>query len=71
MENFERLSSVVLIRTCHCGIVFKTYDPKKVYHSNKCRTSYVRKRYGAIVQRRELKLKKLREQTVLQTLFNP
>ncbi len=66
MENFERLSSVVLIRTCHCGIVFETYDPKKVYHSNKCRTSYVRKRYGTkIAQRRELKLKTLRKQTAL------
>ena len=56
MENFERLSNVVLIRTCPCGIVFETYDLKKVYHSNSCRVSCVRERYGAmIVQRRELK----------------
>ncbi len=41
MENFERLSNKILIRTCYCGIVFKTYDPKKVYHSNKCRIMYV------------------------------
>ena len=65
MENFERLSNKILIRTCHCGIVFKTYDPRKVYHSNSCRTSYVRKRYGAIVQRRELKQKKRIEQSFL------
>ena len=63
MENFERLSSKVLIRTCPCGIVFKTYDPRKVYHSNNCRTIYVRKRYEAIVQRRKLKQKKLEEKT--------
>jgi hypothetical protein len=43
-ENFERLSNKVLIRTCPCGIVFKTYDPKKVYHSNSCRASYVREK---------------------------
>ncbi len=56
MENSERLSNEVLIRTCPCGIVFETYDPKKVDHSNKCGASYVRKRNGAmIVQRRELK----------------
>jgi hypothetical protein len=62
MENFERLSNKVLIRTCPCGIVFKTYDPKKVYHSNSCRASCVRKIYGAIlVQRRKLKQKKLEE----------
>jgi hypothetical protein len=42
MENFERLSNKVLIRTCYCGIIFKTYDLKKVYHSNRCRTNYVR-----------------------------
>jgi len=59
MENFERLSNKVLIRTCPCGIVFETYDPKKVYHSNKCGASYVRKRSGAMtVYRRELKQKK-------------
>ncbi len=63
MENFERLSSKVLIRTCPCGIVFKTYDPRKVYHANSCRTIYVRKRYEAIVQRRKLKQKKLEEKT--------
>jgi len=64
MENFERLSNEVLIRTCSCGIVFKTYDPEKVYHSNKCRTSYYRKRCEAkIVQRRKLKQKKLEEKT--------
>jgi hypothetical protein len=62
MENFERLSNKVLIRTCPCGIVFKTYDLKKVYHSNSCRASYVKKRYGfMIVQRRKLKQKKLEE----------
>jgi hypothetical protein len=66
MENFERLSNTVLIRTCPCGIVFETYDPQKMYHSNNCRTSYVRKRCGAkIAQRRELKQKKLREQSFL------
>jgi len=59
MENFERLSNVVLIRTCPCGIVFGTYDPKKVYHSNKCGAIYGKKRYGnMIAQRRELKQKK-------------
>jgi hypothetical protein len=59
MENSERLSNKVLIRTCRCGIVFETYDPKKTYHSNKCGASYVRKRNGAtIVQRRELMQKK-------------
>jgi hypothetical protein len=64
MENFERLSNKVLIRTCPCGIIFKTYDPKKVYHSNSCRASYVRERYGVmIVQRRKLKQKKLEEKT--------
>jgi len=56
MENSERLSNKVLIRTCPCGIVFETYYPKKVHHSNKCGASYVRKRNGAmIVQKRELK----------------
>ena len=63
MENFERLSNKVLIRTCPCGIVFKTYDPRKVYHANSCRTIYVRKRYEAIAQRRKLKQKKLEEKT--------
>jgi hypothetical protein len=66
MENFERLSSKVLIRTCPCGIVFKTYDPIKMCHSNKCRMSYVKKRYGTlIVLRRKLKQKKLKEQSFL------
>ena len=66
MENFERLSNKVLIRTCHCGIVFKTYDPKKMYHANKCRSSYVKKRYGAkTAQRMKLKQKKLKEQSFL------
>jgi hypothetical protein len=54
MENFERLSNEVLIRTCPCGIVFKAYDPKKVYHSNSCRASYVRERYEAMIVQREL-----------------
>jgi hypothetical protein len=59
MENFGRLSNKVLVRTCPCGIVFETYDPKKLYHSNKCGASYVRERYGAmIVQRKKLKRKK-------------
>jgi hypothetical protein len=49
MENSERLSNKVLIRTCPCGIVFETYDPKKVHHSNKCGASYVRKRNGAMI----------------------
>jgi hypothetical protein len=66
MENFGRLSNEVLIRTCSCGIVFKTYDPKKVYHSNNCRAIYVRKINGAkIAQRRKLKQKKLNEQSFL------
>ena len=55
MENFERLSSTVLVRTCPCGIVFKTYDPKKVNHSNKCMASYIRKRKkDRMIQRRKL-----------------
>ena len=58
MENFERLSNKVLIRTCSCGIVFETYDPKKMYHSNKCGSSYVRKRNGnMIVQKKRTKAK--------------
>jgi hypothetical protein len=61
VENFERLSNKVLIRTCPCGIVFKTYDPKKMYHANSCRAIYVRKRNGAKVRRRELKQKTLEE----------
>ncbi len=56
MENFERLSSKVLVRTCSCGIVFKTYDPKKIYHSNKCGAIYIRKNMDI---ERELKQKKL------------
>jgi hypothetical protein len=28
-KKFERLSNEVLIRTCPCGIVFKTYELKK------------------------------------------
>jgi hypothetical protein len=66
MENFDRLSNKILIRTCPCGIVFKTYDPKKMCHSNKCEAIYLRKRYRAsIVQRRKLKQKKLKEQSFL------
>jgi len=58
MENFERLSNKVLIRTCSCGIVFETYDPKKMYHSNKCEAIYIRKRKGnMIVQRKRTKAK--------------
>jgi len=64
MKNFERLSNAVLIRTCPCGIVFKTYDPKKVFHSNNCGTSYVKKRCAAKkAQRRKLKQKKLNQQS--------
>ena len=64
MENFERLSDKVLIRTCTCGIVFETYDPRKVYHSNICRTNYVRKRNGVnVAKRRKLKQKRLKEQS--------
>jgi hypothetical protein len=56
MENVDRLSSKVLVITCSCGIVFKTYDPQKMYHSNKCRTRCVKKRCEAkIVQRRKAK----------------
>ncbi len=58
MENFERLSSKVLVRTCHCGIVFETYDPKKVYHANSCRANYVRKNMD---KERELIQKKFDE----------
>ena len=37
---------------------------RKVYHSNKCRTNYIKKRCEAkIVQRRKLKQKKLEEKT--------
>jgi len=62
MENFERLSNKVLIIICPCGIVFKTYDLKKVYHSNNCRASYVRKRYGTMtVQRKRIKAKEAKE----------
>jgi hypothetical protein len=64
MENFERLSNKILIRTCHCGIVFETYDPKKMYHSNKCGTLHLRKKYE-VVHRRELKSKKSSEQSFL------
>ena len=61
MENFERLSKKVLIMTCPCGIVFETYDPKKVYHSNNCKAICIRKRHVAtIVQKRRLKQKKLK-----------
>lgn len=46
-------------------MVFKTYDLKKVHHSNSCRASYVKKRYGAmIVQRGKLKQKKLEEKVM-------
>jgi len=66
MENFERLSSKILVRTCSCGIIFETYDPEKVYHSNKCRTRFVRKRCEAkIAQRMKPKQKKLREQNFM------
>jgi hypothetical protein len=66
MENFDRLSNKILLRTCHCGIVFKTYDPKKMCHSHKCEAIYLRKRYGAlIVQRRKAKQKKLKEHSFL------
>jgi hypothetical protein len=60
MENFGRLSNKVLIRTCSCGIVFETYDPKKMYHSNKCGAINGRKRYGnMIVQRKRTKTKEV------------
>jgi len=55
MENFERLSNRVLSVTCSCGIVFETYDPKKIYHSNKCRAISVKKRNAVNVQRKKLK----------------
>ena len=46
-------------------MVFKTYDTRKVYHSNSCKASYVKKRYGdMIVQRRKLKQKKLEEKVM-------
>jgi hypothetical protein len=61
-ENSGRLSNKVLSITCPCGIVFETYDPKKMYHSNKCRAISVMKRNAAKVQRKKLKQKKLREQ---------
>jgi hypothetical protein len=60
MENFERLSNKILSITCPCGIVFETYDPKKIYHANSCRAICVRKRCVAKVQRRELKQKNLK-----------
>jgi hypothetical protein len=60
MENFERLSNKILSITCPCGIVFETYDLKKMYHANSCRAICVRKRCVAKVQRRELKQKKLK-----------
>jgi hypothetical protein len=64
MENFERLSNKVLVVTCSCGVVFKTYDPQKMYHSNKCRTNYIKKRCEAkIVHNRKLKQKTLGEKT--------
>ena len=59
MKNFERLSNKVLSRRCPCGIVFETYDLKKVYHSNSCRVSCVRKRNGIrIAQRKRTKANK-------------
>jgi hypothetical protein len=65
MANFERLSNRVLIRTCSCGIVFETYDPKKMYHSNKCRQIYVSKKCEAmIMQKRKLNQKKLKERAL-------
>jgi hypothetical protein len=57
MENFERLSNRALRVTCSCGIVFETYDPKKIHHSNKCRAISVKKRNVVNVQRKKLKLK--------------
>jgi hypothetical protein len=63
MENLEKLSNGVFSVTCSCGIVFETYDPKKMYHSNKCRAIHVRRRNAAKVQRQKLKQKKLREQS--------
>jgi len=55
MENFEKLSNEILSRTCSCGIVFKTYDTKKVYHSNKCKARYAKRRWGIVkAQRRRL-----------------
>lgn len=59
MENFERLSSRTLSVTCPCGIVFETYDLKKIYHSNKCRAFCVMKRNVVNIQRKRLKQKKL------------
>jgi hypothetical protein len=62
MENLGKLSSRVLSITCPCGIVFETYDPKKMYHANSCRAICVRKRYGALIaQRRKHKQKKFEE----------
>jgi len=61
MENFERLSNRVLRVTCSCGIVFETYDPKKIYHSNKCRAISIKKRNAVNDQRKKLKQKKLKE----------
>jgi hypothetical protein len=70
MENFERLSNNVLVRTCNCGIVFETYDPKKVCHSNKCMSSCIKKRKkNTIVQRLKLKRKKLNRQSFFWILF--
>ena len=59
MENFERLSNRTLSVTCPCGIVFETYDLKKMYHSNKCRAFSVIKRNVVNMQRKRLKQKKL------------
>jgi len=61
MENFDRLSNRALSVTCSCGIVFETYDPKKMYHSNKCRAISIMKRNVAKVQRKKLKQNKVKE----------
>jgi protein subunit release factor A len=61
MENFGRLSNRALSVTCPCGIVFETYDLKKVYHSNKCRAFSIMKRNVVNMQRKRLKQKKLKK----------
>jgi hypothetical protein len=66
MENSGSLSNKILSITCPCGIVFETYDPKKMYHSNSCRVNCDKKRHAAkILQRRRQKQKKLKEQSYL------
>jgi hypothetical protein len=61
MENFERLSYRALSVTCPCGIVFETYDLKKMYHSNKCRAFSVMKRNVVNMERKKLKYKTLKK----------